>query len=80
MLIRSQNKKFLINLNNSFGIEIVDCNENEFKIVFSDSCNDYSAGCYSSEEKAIKVLDMMQEAYVNRHIDFQMPADSEVVV
>ena len=29
---------------------------------------------------AIKVLDMIQEAYVNGHIDYQMPADNEVVV
>ena len=32
------------------------------------------------KKKAIKVLDMIQEAYVNGHIDYQMPADSEVVV
>ena len=37
-------------------------------------------GKYESETKAIKVLDMIQEAYVNGHIDYQMPADSEVVV
>ena len=37
-------------------------------------------GKYSQEEKVIKVLDMIQEAYANGHIDFQMPADSEVEV
>jgi len=26
----------------------------------------------------MKVLDMIQEAYVNGHIDYQIPADSEV--
>lgn len=26
------------------------------------------------------ILDMIQEAYVNGHIDYQMPEDSEVVV
>lgn len=37
-------------------------------------------GNYSTREKVMKVLDMIQEAYVNGHIDYQMPADSEVVV
>ena len=37
-------------------------------------------GRYSAKEKAMKVLDMIQEAYVNGHIDYQMPTDSEVVV
>ena len=37
-------------------------------------------GEYSTKEKAMKVLDMIQGAYVNGHIDYQMPADSEVVV
>ncbi len=42
--------------------------------------NRYRLGGYSSEAKAMKVLDMIQEAYVNGHIDYQMPEDSEVVV
>lgn len=37
-------------------------------------------GEYSTKAKAMKVLDMIQEAYVNGHIDYQMPDDSEVVV
>lgn len=37
-------------------------------------------GHYSNKAKAMKVLDMIQEAYVNGHIDYQMPEDSEVVV
>lgn len=44
----------------------------------SYSCDDYVIGHYSSKEKAMKVLDMIQEAYVNGHIDYQIPADSEV--
>lgn len=35
-------------------------------------------GFYSTKAKAMKVLDMIQEAYVNGHIDYQMPEDSEV--
>nr|DAX64117.1 MAG TPA: hypothetical protein [Caudoviricetes sp.] len=46
----------------------------------SYSCDDYVIGHYSSKEKAMKVLDMIQEAYVNGHIDYQMPADSEVEI
>lgn len=50
------------------------------KMFCSYSCDDYVIGHYSSKEKAMKVLDMIQEAYVNGHIDYQMPEDSEVVV
>ena len=31
----------------------------------------------SAKAKAMKVLDMIQEAYVNGHIDYQIPEDSE---
>lgn len=37
-------------------------------------------GRYSAKEKAMKVLDMIQEAYVNGHIDYQMPVDGSVEV
>jgi len=89
MLIRSQNKEFLINLNNSFVIEVVGI-EGDFKVVCSDQCNDYSVGCYSTKEKAIKVLDMIQEVYCNfmsvknddawngKDAVFCMPADEDV--
>lgn len=87
MLIRSQDREFLINFNNSIlinfnnsiVINIMDI-EGAVKIVCSYSCKDYIIGHYSSKAKAIKVLDMIQEAYINGHIDYQMPADSEVVV
>lgn len=39
-----------------------------------------SLGHYSAKAKAMKVLDMIQEACINGHIDFQMPEDSEVEV
>ena len=35
-------------------------------------------GHYTSKEKAIKVLDMIQESCIDCHIDFQMPQDEEV--
>ena len=37
-------------------------------------------GEYSTKAKAMKVLDMIQEAYVNGHIDYQMPVDGSVEV
>lgn len=47
-------------------------------MVCSYSCDDYVIGNYSTKAKAMKVLDMIQEAYVNGHIDYQMSEDSEV--
>lgn len=82
MLIRSQNKmslvKFeniIVNINNINGKEIIcwsQINPGEDEYI--------SLGHYSTKVKAMKVLDMIQEAYVNGHIDYQMSADSEVVV
>lgn len=82
MLIRSQNKislvKFeniVININNINGKEIIcwsQMNPGEDEYI--------SLGHYSTKVKAMKVLDMIQEACINGHIDFQMPEDSEVEV
>lgn len=80
MLIRSQDKETLINFNNSIAVNTMVDIGGATKMYCSYSCDDYVIGHYSSKEKAMKVLDMIQEAYVNGHIDYQMPADSEVVV
>lgn len=80
MLIRSQDKETLINFNNSIVVNTMVDIGGVTKMFCSYSCDDYVIGNYSSKEKAMKVLDMIQEAYVNGHIDYQMPADSEVVV
>lgn len=77
MLIRSQDKRILINMNNVSSIEVGD---NELRIFADNGETIYDLGSYSTKAKAMKVLDMIQEAYVNGHIDYQMPADSEVVV
>ena len=77
MLIRSQNKRILINMNNVSSLEVSD---NELRIFADNGEAIYDIGEYSTKAKAIKVLDMIQEAYVNGHIDYQMPEDSEVVV
>ena len=55
-------------------------NDGGFVILSLENENRYKLGKYSSEAKAMKVLDMIQEAYVNGHIDYQMPADSEVEI
>lgn len=82
MLIRTQNKitlvKFeniVVNINNINGKEIIcwsqmNPGEDEYILL----------GHYSAKAKAMKVLDMIQEACINGHIDFQMPEDSEVEV
>jgi hypothetical protein len=79
MLIRSQNKEILVNFNVSAGIEIAGGTAKTVITSYITGCS-YLLGEYSTKKKAIKVLDMIQEAYVNGHIDYQMPADSEVVV
>lgn len=60
MLIRSQDKRILINMNNVSSIEVGD---NELRIFADDGETIYDLGSYSTKEKAMKVLDMIQEAY-----------------
>ena len=74
MLIRSQDKTALFNITCTQFINIGECGKGA--MIYAD--NLYLAGKYSTKEKAMKVLDMIQEAYVNGHIDYQIPADSEV--
>lgn len=78
MLIRSQNEEVLVNFDVSAGIEIAEGTTKTVITSYITGCS-YLLGEYSSKAKAMKVLDMIQEAYVNGHIDYQMPADSEVV-
>ena len=79
MLIRSQDKEILINFNNSPAIKIMGT-KGDVTIICSDTYETFVIGNYSTREKAIKVLDMLQEAYINGHIDYQMPEDSEVII
>lgn len=62
MLIRSQNKELLINFNNAPAIGIMEV-EKDVRITCSDTDETFDIGHYSSKAKAIKVLDMIQEAY-----------------
>lgn len=62
MLIRSQDKTIIVNIDNAFSIAIRDINGAASIYVGSQG------GCciiaeYSTKEKAVKVLDMIQEAY-----------------
>lgn len=77
MLIRSQDKETLVNIETSIVLYISGTIGKKYPISTS---NGYAIGFYSTKEKAIKVLDMIQEAYVNGHVDYQIPTDSEVVV
>lgn len=63
MLIRSQNKAFLLNFSNLTVAYIVKDDEG-FVISSLENENRYSLGKYSSEAKAMEVLDMIQEAYM----------------
>lgn len=79
MLIRSQDKTAIVNFDNVFNIAIRDINGAvAIYIGTQGSCCNMAE--FSTRGKAMKVLDMIQEAYVNGHIDYQIPADSEVVV
>lgn len=94
MIIRSQDEKNIVNLDNVYAIyRVVKSNgkikENyETDIRCSNGLKETEGilGTYSAEEKAIKVLDMIQVAYeetsslsgFGANTVFQMPQDSEV--
>ena len=76
MLVRSQNKEVLVTLELLLDIEV------SGGVISARRDMGWCCllGEYSIKAKAMKVLDMIQEAYVNGHIDYQMPADSEVEI
>lgn len=94
MLIRSQDKERIMNFTGaSVGIDQEMSNDNNICIAIFYSENAYEElGEYSTQGKALKALDMIQEAYCKfmsvRNDDawngkesvFQMPADSEVKI
>lgn len=86
MLIRSQNKKRIININTINTIQIEEDNS-----IFAKGVVYYFLGEYSTKEKAIKVLDMIQNSYQyceeckyigvgasQPEFVFQMPQEDEV--
>jgi hypothetical protein len=66
MLIRSQDKSILINMNNVSSIEVGD---DRLRIFANNGDAIYDIGEYSTEAKVIKVLDMIQEAYADAKLN-----------
>ncbi len=65
MLIRSQDKEILANMEGPIAIEILGDGKGHATMYWKDS---YVLGTYSSKEKTMKVLDMIQEAYANAEL------------
>lgn len=63
MLIRSQNKEVLVNMKTSIVFHISGVIGKKYPIFVYWKGNGYVIGLYSTKAKAIKVLDMIQEAY-----------------
>lgn len=78
MWIRSQTKNALVNIN---FMRVI--NDGNFCLICgatTDGC-DYELGVYSTEEKALKVLDRIEELIANQcGLTFYMPADEDVEV
>ena len=91
MLIRSQNKQVLVNLDQINSIIYDDFNKTVDAYAMQTH---FRLGKYTSEEKALKVLDMIEAEYnapiyINKiayqyekydHEVFHMPEDNEVIV
>lgn len=93
MLIRSQDKKITMNINQISAIEIQKCariNGNINKILVSSLDNCYNLAMYEKEETAIKVLGKLMDTYSDYTLVlggfqttyqpsiFDMPEDNEV--
>lgn len=78
MWIRSQRKKALVDIN---FMRVI--NDGNFCLICGATTDgfDCDLGIYSSEEKALKVLDRIEEIIANQcGLMFHMPADEEVKV
>lgn len=67
MLIVSQNKEVLVNFDVSAGIEIAGGTTKTVITSYITGCS-YLLGEYSTKAKALKVLDMIQEAYADEKL------------
>lgn len=63
MLIRSQDKEILVNMETSIVFHISGVIGKKYPIFVYWKGNGYVIGFYSTKAKAMKVLDMVQEAY-----------------
>ena len=91
MLIRSQNKSMIVNFDSICTVSVFSEKDRE-DIYVEDGTGSLMVGKYSTKAKALKVLDMIQEAYETYEYEkafktgltlfeaFQMPEDSEVEV
>ena len=89
MLIRSQDKRMIVNFDNICTVSAFPEKDSE-DVYVEDGTGSLMVGRYSTKEKAIKVLDMIQEAYCKfmsvknddawdgKESVFYMPEDSEV--
>lgn len=78
MWIRSQNESVLVNVND---ICFYKMNKNIYQIRCYEYGNYYILGEYSTEEKALKVMDMIHNQiiqWLKSEFVFQMPKDEEV--
>ena len=91
MLIRSQDKRMIVNFDNICTVSAFSENDSE-DIYVEDGTGSLMVGRYSTKAKAMKVLDMIQEAYCKfmsvknddawsgKESVFYIPADSEVEI
>nr|DAZ39958.1 MAG TPA: hypothetical protein [Caudoviricetes sp.] len=91
MLIRSQDKRMIVNFENICTVSAFPEKDSE-DIYVEDGTGSLMVGRYSTKEKAMKVLDMIQEAYCKfmsvknddawsgKESVFYMPEDSEVEI
>lgn len=64
MLIRSQDKRMIVNFDNICTVSAFPEKDSE-DIYVEDGTGSLMVGRYSTKEKAMKVLDMIQESYTN---------------
>ena len=78
MWIRSQNKQLLMNVDTSDGM-LINEYPDECLISLEHDKESYDLGRYSSKEKALKVLDAIEESLEYPYNEvFEMPQDDEV--
>lgn len=92
MLIRSQDRKCFVNAGNVFSTNVYGVDDS-YIIDATDNIGTETLGIYSSERKALEVLDMICDNYENNVVKakrfpelysvnpiFNMPKDEDVVI
>lgn len=79
MIIRSQSKRCIVRFERLDTIEVTTRGDRVCLESYNGSTETFAVlGAYSTEEKAIKVLNAIQCAYLSNATAIQMPKDSEV--